>query len=72
MLVTKLYFGDQEPGITTFLSASNIVEKETYDVPCSKDYDKELEMWGDCVPKKCGRVVMDHVVSTAEASHLLR
>ncbi|CAH1794802.1 unnamed protein product [Owenia fusiformis] len=58
--------------VITMVSASNNYSRFYYEVPCSKDYQEERKLFKDCVPKRCGRVVMDSVVTKQEARKLLR
>ncbi|ESO87050.1 hypothetical protein LOTGIDRAFT_106996 [Lottia gigantea] len=55
--------------IETLVPVSPNVDRLIFQVPCSKDYN--LEDFEDCKPKKCGRVVMDNIVSKEDARHLL-
>ncbi|KAK7113356.1 hypothetical protein V1264_012656 [Littorina saxatilis] len=41
-----------------------------HEVPCSNDYEEEVFL--ECKPKRCGRAVMDNLVSRDDAEHLLR
>ncbi|XP_065836391.1 2-oxoglutarate and iron-dependent oxygenase domain-containing protein 3-like [Oscarella lobularis] len=43
------------------------VEKRTFDVPCSTDYDKKYK---GCTPARCGRVIMDRLIEPNEISSL--
>ncbi|XP_031569024.1 2-oxoglutarate and iron-dependent oxygenase domain-containing protein 3-like [Actinia tenebrosa] len=59
----------EESGESTFASVSETIPRRYMDVKCSNDYGKQFK---DCVPKKCGRIVMDGVVSLEEATHLVK
>lgn len=48
------------------------LKRRSGQVPCSSDYDQEKISFPGCVPKICGRVVMDSLISADEAEHLLR
>ncbi|KYN32227.1 hypothetical protein ALC56_13605 [Trachymyrmex septentrionalis] len=50
----------------------DILVSRTQNVDCSMDYKDELEKYSGCVPKKCGRVITDKLVSTTEADVLLK
>ncbi|XP_028396926.1 2-oxoglutarate and iron-dependent oxygenase domain-containing protein 3-like [Dendronephthya gigantea] len=51
----------------TFASVSEFISERSTFVPCSKDYGSEFKR---CIPKKCGRFVMDSVVTKQEAINL--
>lgn len=58
----------EESGENTFASVSETIPRRYMDIKCSDDYGTQFK---DCVPKKCGRIVMDGVVSLEEAIHLV-
>ncbi|KAI0212093.1 2-oxoglutarate and iron-dependent oxygenase domain-containing protein 3 [Lamellibrachia satsuma] len=66
------YFLWQDEVMDVFVGVSDTVTRQYKEVHCSADYTKERAMFGACVPTRCGRVVMDNVVSKSEAEHLLR
>ncbi|EDO41203.1 predicted protein [Nematostella vectensis] len=51
----------------TFVSVDDSVSRKFLNVKCSNDYGTKFK---SCVPKKCGRAVMDDVVSFEEAVYL--
>jgi hypothetical protein len=51
----------------TFAAVSEYISERSTSVTCSKDYGSEFKA---CIPKKCGRFVMDSVVSKQEAKSL--
>lgn len=57
------YGGDAE----VFADVSEFISKRSVQVGCSGDYGTEFKT---CLPKKCGRFVMDSVVSKHEAKSL--
>jgi len=42
--------------------------RRSFQVPCSDDYSSK---WQECIPRRCGRVVMDDLFSSAEIDQLL-
>lgn len=58
----------EDSGFTVFVSARDKVDKVVYTVKCSSDYD--TEQFEGCKPKKCGRAVMDNLISESDARHL--
>ncbi len=71
MTFARFYFGPPEKDFT-LLSAREHKNRVFYPVPCSKDYDEELQKFEGCVPTNCGRAIMDGVVSNMEAINLLK
>lgn len=57
-----------EPKEVGFASASVNYTRNFLSVKCSNDYEKKFK---DCAPKKCGRAVMDGIVSPKEVKQLL-
>ncbi|KAK3712194.1 hypothetical protein QZH41_006453 [Actinostola sp. cb2023] len=57
-----------ETGEVNFASVKDRISRRFLQVKCS-DYGAEFK---DCSPKKCGRVVMDDVVTLEEAVHLVK
>ncbi|XP_045214359.2 2-oxoglutarate and iron-dependent oxygenase domain-containing protein 3-like isoform X2 [Mercenaria mercenaria] len=55
--------------MSTFAPANQQNSQLTYTVNCSEDYKNE--MFEECKPKSCARVVMDNLVSGDEALHML-
>ena len=51
----------------TFAAVTEYISERSTNVPCSKDYGSEFKA---CIPKKCGRFVMDSIVSKQEAKSL--
>lgn len=39
---------------------------------CDAEYSKEIQYFKGCIPKKCGRFVLDKLVTANEAEILLR
>ncbi|XP_076035508.1 2-oxoglutarate and iron-dependent oxygenase domain-containing protein 3-like isoform X2 [Oratosquilla oratoria] len=55
----------------TFVKREEEVEKKSVAVECSKDYQEELKHFPGCVPKNCGRMVQDTIVTDSEVLALL-
>ncbi|XP_019614887.1 PREDICTED: 2-oxoglutarate and iron-dependent oxygenase domain-containing protein 3-like [Branchiostoma belcheri] len=70
-IVTLLSSRGDQSGLTTFVRQDETVRKRTLDVPCSKDYKKYQHFEG-CTPRRCGRGVMDGLVTHEEAKQLQR
>ncbi|XP_014215722.1 2-oxoglutarate and iron-dependent oxygenase domain-containing protein 3-like [Copidosoma floridanum] len=49
-----------------------VLINRSVNVECSNDYRNEMEKFPGCVPKKCGRVVSDKLVSGSEVDVLLK
>lgn len=58
--------------VFTIASAGEVANRKGAQVKCSRDYEEEQKLYPECIPKRCGRLVMDDVVSPAEANMLLR
>ncbi|CAL7939550.1 unnamed protein product [Xylocopa violacea] len=43
-----------------------------FNVECSNDYKSEASKYPECIPEKCGRIVMDKLVSSTETDVLLK
>lgn len=41
-------------------------------VDCSKEFDKEIKQYPNCVPNSCGRIASDKLVSGSEVDVLLK
>ncbi|XP_064605505.1 2-oxoglutarate and iron-dependent oxygenase domain-containing protein 3-like isoform X2 [Liolophura sinensis] len=64
-----LQFGSSS--LVQFAKQDATYERAYYEVPCSDDYKKETKFI-DCLPKKCGRVVADNLLTDEESDALLR
>ena len=62
--LNRYIIGDE---FETFASVSEFISERSTFVPCSKDYGNDFKA---CKPKKCGRFVMDSVISKQEAKSL--
>lgn len=49
-----------------------ILLSRTLDIECSSDYEAETNKYPECVPEKCGRIVMDKLVLSTESDILLK
>ncbi|XP_064646577.1 2-oxoglutarate and iron-dependent oxygenase domain-containing protein 3-like [Lineus longissimus] len=61
------------PGVgknTTIASSGEIIDRRHISIECSKDYEEEKDRFEACIPKSCGRVVMDSVITQDEAAKL--
>ena len=63
-LLKRYVVGDE---FETFAAVSEYITERSAYLPCSKDYGSEFKA---CIPKKCGRFVMDSIVSKMEAKNL--
>lgn len=58
----------EDTGERIFASVDETVSRRFLEVECSQDYDKKFK---GCSPKKCGRGVMDGLISQDEAAELV-
>ncbi|KAG6801109.1 2-oxoglutarate and iron-dependent oxygenase domain-containing protein 3 [Apis mellifera caucasica] len=49
-----------------------ILLSRTLNIECSSDYEAETNKYPECVPEKCGRIVMDKLVLSTESDILLK
>ncbi|KAG7158715.1 2-oxoglutarate and iron-dependent oxygenase domain-containing protein 3-like [Homarus americanus] len=54
-----------------FAAQKEEISKRSVEISCSKDYADELRHFQGCIPKKCGRVIFDTLVTTSEVAALL-
>ncbi|XP_069956825.1 2-oxoglutarate and iron-dependent oxygenase domain-containing protein 3 isoform X2 [Cherax quadricarinatus] len=54
-----------------FATQKEEISKRSVEIGCSKDYAEELKHFPGCTPRKCGRVVLDTLVSPSEVAALL-
>ncbi|XP_071478176.1 2-oxoglutarate and iron-dependent oxygenase domain-containing protein 3-like [Diadema antillarum] len=66
-----LYFGQKE-NFRPFAKQSESVSSKFAHVTCSNDYQEDRKRFKECAPIRCGRGVMDHIVSQDEARRLLK
>nr|XP_006816339.1 PREDICTED: 2-oxoglutarate and iron-dependent oxygenase domain-containing protein 3-like [Saccoglossus kowalevskii] len=52
-------------------SQKEFYQKKTFQVSCSKDYD-DFEKFPGCTPTRCGRLVIDGLITEKEARQLLQ
>ena len=62
--LNRYIIGDE---FETFAAVSEFIPERSTFVPCSNDYGNDFKA---CIPKKCGRFVMDSVISKQEAKSL--
>ncbi|XP_077980515.1 2-oxoglutarate and iron-dependent oxygenase domain-containing protein 3-like [Glandiceps talaboti] len=70
LFLIGLMFIRGKDNIKTMASQTEHYNKKVFQTPCSKEYDDYKRIRG-CTPVRCGRVVMDGVVSESEARGLL-
>ncbi|XP_015587769.1 2-oxoglutarate and iron-dependent oxygenase domain-containing protein 3 isoform X2 [Cephus cinctus] len=56
----------------SFAKQKDVLFSRIQNVPCSDDYKIELDKYPSCVPEKCGRSVMDKLVTSTETDVLLK
>ncbi|KDR14448.1 2-oxoglutarate and iron-dependent oxygenase domain-containing protein 3-like [Zootermopsis nevadensis] len=70
-VLTVVYFGTKDGREVALAKQKEVVHHRAQDITCSDDYKAELETFSGCVPKRCGRLVSDKLVSGSEADALL-
>lgn len=60
----------KRPGVVEFVRQEEVVIRRTHTVKCLSDYN--YGKYKGCAPKRCGRAVMDGLVTSKEAESLLR
>lgn len=59
-------------GETSLAKQTEILQHRGQNFECDSDYLEEIKSFSGCVPKKCGRYVLDKLVTANEADILLR
>lgn len=54
-----------------FAQFKETIPLRSMSVECAPEYQKEIEMFPQCVPRSCGRFVSDSIVTPREATALL-
>ncbi|KAF8766576.1 2-oxoglutarate and iron-dependent oxygenase like protein [Argiope bruennichi] len=72
MMIVAVYWTSKKENYHVFASQKDKLQLTTAEVSCSASYKKDISRFKDCIPKHCGRLVTDIVVSPEEAAHLLR
>ncbi|GFG35427.1 hypothetical protein Cfor_05633 [Coptotermes formosanus] len=70
-VLTVVYFGTKDGREFALAKQKEVIHHRAQDIMCSDDYRAELEAFYGCIPKRCGRVVSDKLVSGTEADALL-
>ncbi|XP_014257435.1 2-oxoglutarate and iron-dependent oxygenase domain-containing protein 3-like [Cimex lectularius] len=66
-----VYFTPKQDKTIYLARVKDSVDNRRLDVKCSEDYFKEIIEYGGCVPVKCGRVVMDKLLTKEETETLI-
>lgn len=66
-----VYFSGKSSKEITFAKHNERYDQIGLEVECSKEYEEEVTKFPGCVPKRCGRLVSDNLVSPSEAGALL-
>ena len=66
------YFRCYMDDLESLATVKEGMKKRSFIVPCSQDYNSELEKFKGCAPTKCGRFILDEVVTEEEALKLLQ
>ncbi|XP_046389363.1 2-oxoglutarate and iron-dependent oxygenase domain-containing protein 3-like [Ischnura elegans] len=70
-----VYFTTSRDGVTrekTFALVTERIHHRSQEVTCSEDYKEELKSFVQgCIPKRCGRIVTDSLLSKVESDALL-
>jgi len=70
VIMARLFFG-QPSELMVLAPVDEHVDRKFIEVACSKDYREELLTFKGCNPSRCGRAVIDGVVTKQEAAQLL-
>ncbi|XP_054741698.1 2-oxoglutarate and iron-dependent oxygenase domain-containing protein 3-like [Anastrepha obliqua] len=71
MIVVYFYAQQNQSKETKFALVNEKLPLRAQKFECSKDYKAEIRRFPNCVPKKCGRFISDHLVEEIEAETLL-
>ncbi|XP_042240748.1 2-oxoglutarate and iron-dependent oxygenase domain-containing protein 3-like isoform X2 [Homarus americanus] len=69
-IMVVVYFSKANK-MVPFAAQKEEISKRSVEISCSKDYADELRHFQGCIPKKCGRVIFDTLVTTSEVAALL-
>ncbi|GFU63146.1 2-oxoglutarate and iron-dependent oxygenase domain-containing protein 3 [Trichonephila clavipes] len=72
LMIFAVYWTSKKEDFHVFASQKDRIQLTSAQVSCSSAYKKDISKFKDCVPKHCGRLVTDIVVTPEEAAHLLR
>ncbi|GFQ92564.1 2-oxoglutarate and iron-dependent oxygenase domain-containing protein 3 [Trichonephila clavata] len=72
LMIFAVYWTSKKEDFHVFASQKDRIQLTSAQVSCSPAYKKDISKFNDCVPKHCGRLVTDIVVTPEEAAHLLR
>lgn len=56
---------------TIFALQKHVLQNRRLTVKCDKDFSTEVSQYPGCIPKECGRIVSDKIVTANEAEILL-
>lgn len=70
-IMLLVYFQSQKAE-KVFASQSEVIKERTSELPCSRDYQKEISKFPGCAPQVCGRLVLDSLVQPQESAQLLQ
>lgn len=70
-VVIVVYFISNKSREKTFARQKETIALRSQYFPCSDAYVHEVEHFPECVPKQCGRFVIDSLVNEVEANLLL-
>uniref|UniRef100_T1ISY3 Fe2OG dioxygenase domain-containing protein n=1 Tax=Strigamia maritima TaxID=126957 RepID=T1ISY3_STRMM len=73
LILGVIFFSTMHKSVNEIIFASQreTIDRRSHRVNCSPDYDKEKHL-ASCLPKICGRVVTDTLITPEEAQQLLK
>ncbi|GIX69700.1 2-oxoglutarate and iron-dependent oxygenase domain-containing protein 3 [Caerostris darwini] len=72
LLLFVVYWTSNKENFHVLASQKDKLQLITAEVPCSQMYKKEISRFKECIPKQCGRLVTDIVITPEEAANLLQ
>ncbi|XP_076656248.1 2-oxoglutarate and iron-dependent oxygenase domain-containing protein 3 [Halictus rubicundus] len=67
-----VWYNGKQGKEVNFAKQKEVLLSRTQYLDCSNDYKTEANKYPECTPEKCGRIVTDKLVSSAETDVLLR
>lgn len=67
-----IWYTAQDKKETALATRKEVLQHRGQTFECSESFQKEIENFPGCVPKKCGRYMSDKLVTNSEAEALLR
>lgn len=67
-----MWYTSKTASETSLAHQKEILQHRGQNFECNAEYMKEIKQFPDCIPKKCGRYVLDKLVTANEADILLR